>query len=312
MVMKFGISTNWSSARHERGDDLVAEALSLGFEALELGYNLTAQQAAEIKPYAERGEIAIDSVHAFCPVPISAPYGYPEQHLLASLDEDERVMARIMIEKTLDFAASVGAKAVVLHAGRIFLKRFFSKMSTPTLAKALEAAGGKEAPRYTKLLAKAVKRRSALAGKYYDGFCLSLDRLLPRFEELGITLALENLPSIEAFPDMSEMMMLKQRFDTPILAHWHDIGHGQVREYFGWEHHAEVVAALLPVTRGIHIHDALPLMDDHLPPGTGKVDFKGLSGFGEARIIKVFEPGRDVPADEVEQSLRFVRTVWGG
>ncbi|MDD2597809.1 MAG: sugar phosphate isomerase/epimerase [Kiritimatiellae bacterium] len=310
--MKFGISTNWNSLRHERGGDLVEEALSLGFEALELGYNLTAQQAAEIKPFAERGEIAIDSVHAFCPVPMSAPYGYPEQHLLASTDEDERVMARIMIEKTLDFTAAMGAKAVVLHAGRIFLKSFFSAMSTHTLAQALEAAGGSEAPGYKKVLAKAVKRRSALAKRYYDGFCLSLDTMLPRFEELGITLALENLPSIEAFPDMDEMIQLKQRFDTPVLAYWHDIGHGQVREYFGWERHIDVAQALLPYTRGTHIHDALPLMDDHLPPGMGKVDFSRLSGYADARIIKVFEPARDVPAGEVGRSLQFLRSVWGG
>ena len=284
----------------------------MGFEALELGYNLTAQQAAEIKPFAERGEIAVDSVHAFCPVPMSAPYGYPEQHLLASLDEDERVMARIMIEKTLDFTAAMGAKAVVLHAGRIFLKTFFSTMSTHMLAQTLEAEGGNEAPGYTKLLAKAVKRRSALARRYYDGFCLSLDTLLPRFEDFGVTLALENLPSIEAFPDMTEMMMLKQRFNTPALAYWHDIGHGQVREYFGWDHQTDVVRTLLPFTCGTHIHDALPLMDDHLPPGMGKVDFSQFSAYGDARVIKVFEPACDVPAAEVERSLQFVRNVWGG
>ncbi len=287
------------------------EVLALGFEALELGYNLTDTQAKDIKIIVERGEVDIDSVHAYCPVPIEAPHGYPELYLLASLDEDERVMARIMIENTLNFAADMGAKAVVLHAGRIFLKSLFSSMNTYTLADAIGAEGGNDGERYCKLLAKAVKRRQSRVQKYYDGFCLSLETLLPEFEKRGVTLALENLPSIEAFPDMREMMMLKERFDTPTLAYWHDIGHGQVREFFGWERHVEVVETLLPVTQGIHIHDAQPLLDDHLPPGAGEVAFDMLRGYADDRIIKVFEPARDVPAADLKRSLEFVRSVWG-
>jgi len=308
--MKIGISTNWNSTRHESGGALVDEVLALGFDALELGYNLAENQAKEIRVFSERGDIDVDSVHAFCPVPMSAPHGYPEHYLLASLDEDERVMARIMIESTLNFAAEMGAKAVVLHAGRIFLKKLFSNLNTYTLADAISAEGGNDGVVYTRLLLKAVKRRQSLVQKYYDGFCLSLDTLLPQFEKLGITLALENLPSIEAFPDMREMMMLKERFDTTALAYWHDIGHGQVREFFGWERHIDVVETLLPVTRGIHIHDAQPLLNDHLPPGAGEVPFDMLRGFAEERVIKVFEPAKDVPPADVEKALKYIRAVW--
>jgi len=309
-TMKIGISTNWNSSRHEKCGDLIDEIKAIGFEAVELGYNLTADQAAEIKAVADQGDIDIDSVHAYCPVPIEAPHGYPELHLLASLDEDERVMARIMVEKTLNFTAEIGAKAIVLHAGRIFLKSLFSNINTYTLADATGAAGGNDGEHYLKLLKKAVKRRQARARRYFDGFCLSLDTILPQFEELGITLCLENLPSIEAFPDMQEMLMLKARYDTPALAYWHDIGHGQVREFFGWERHDEVVNTLLGVTRGCHIHDARPLLNDHLPPGRGAVDFDMLRGFTDDRIIKVFEPSRDVTPEDLGKSLRFVRERW--
>ena len=210
--MKIGISTNWNSKRQESGSAIVDEAMELGFDALELGYNLTEEQANEIKVRADKGEIAVDSVHCYCPVPIGAPHGYPELYLLASLDEDERVMARINIERTLDFTAEMGAKVLVLHAGRIFLNSLFSKLNTYALADAIGAEGGNDGVRYMKLLEKAVKRRTTRAQRYFDGFCLSLETILPRFEELGVTLALENLPSIEAFPDMPEMLMLKERF----------------------------------------------------------------------------------------------------
>lgn len=308
--MKIGISTNWNSKRHEGGDAIVDEALELGFDALELGYNLDEVQAKDIKLRSESGDIAVDSVHCYCPVPIGAPHGYPELYLLASLDEDERVMARINIERVMDFTADMGAKVMVLHAGRIFLNSLFSRLNTYTLADAIGAEGGNDGARYTKLLEKAGKRRAARAQRYFDSFCLSLETMLPRFEELGVTLALENLPSIEAFPDMPEMLMLKERFDTPALAYWHDIGHGQVREFFGWERHADVVETLLPFTAGTHIHDAQPLLDDHLPPGTGEVEFKDMKAFAADRIVKVFEPAQDVPPDELKKSLEFVRNAW--
>ena len=308
--MKIGISTNWNSKRLENGGDIVDEALDLGFDALELGYNLTEEQAREIKVRSENGDIAVDSVHCYCPVPIGAPHGYPELYLLASLDEDERVMARINIERVLDFTADMGAKVMVLHAGRIFLNTLFSKLNTYSLADAIGAEGGNDGARYMKLLEKACKRRATRAQRYFDNFCLTLETMLPRFEELGVTLALENLPSIEAFPDMPEMLMLKERFDTPALAYWHDIGHGQVREFFGWERHVDVVETLLPFTAGIHIHDAQPLLDDHLPPGTGEVEFREMKGYADDRIVKVFEPSQDVTPADLKTSLVFVRQAW--
>ncbi len=308
--MRFSLSTNWNVRRHTEGEALADEILALGFDALELGYHTTEELAAGIRRCVQAGVVAVDSVHAYCPVPIGAPHGYPELYLLASRDEDERAMAAILIGRTLDFASSMGARAVVLHAGRIFLKALFSDVNTRTLAEALGEEGSPEAPRYQRLLDKARRRRAARVSTYFDGFCLSLDALLPKFEQAGVALCLENLPSIEAFPDEQEMLMLKQRFDTPALAYWHDLGHGQVREYLGWISHAEAAGALLPVTRGVHIHDALPLMDDHLPPGKGMIDFGAFAFYGADEVIKVFEPAPDVTGEELTESLRFVREKW--
>jgi len=308
--MRVALSTNWNVRRHETGEALVDEILALGFDALELGYHTTEEVAAGVRARVRAGAAAVDSVHAYCPVPIGAPHGYPELYLLASLDEDERAMAAILIGKTLAFAESMGARAVVLHAGRIFLKSFFGDLSTRTLADALDEEQALDGPRYRRLLAKALRRRASRVRKYYDGFCFSLDALLPKFEKAGVTLCLENLPSIEAFPDEREMVMLKQRFDTPALAYWHDMGHGQVRENLGWIRHGEAARALLPLTRGVHIHDALPLLSDHLPPGKGMIDFEAFSFYGADAVLKVFEPAAEVTAEEVAAGLRQVRAAW--
>jgi sugar phosphate isomerase/epimerase len=309
--MKFALSTNWNVRRHEDGQAMVDEILALGFDALELGYHTTEELAAGVRRSVESGSVKVDSIHAYCPVPVGAPQGYPELYLLASLDEDERAMAAILIGRTLTFAASMGARAVVLHAGRIFLKSLFGELHTRTLVDALMEEGTLEGPKYQRLLAKAVSRRTSRVRKYFDGFCLSLDVLLPKFEKAGVALCLENLPSVEAFPDEREMQMLKRRFDTPALAYWHDMGHGQVRENLGWIRHAEAAHELLPITRGVHIHDAEPIMNDHLPPGKGMIDFSEFAFYGADEVIKVFEPSPDVTPDELRESLLFVRQIWG-
>ncbi len=308
--MRFSLSTNWNARRHTEGEALTDEILALGFDALELGYHLTEDLAVGVRRRLNTGAMTVDSVHAYCPVPIGAPHGYPELYLLASQDDDERAMAKILIGRTLAFAASVGARAVVLHAGRIFLNAFFGDLGTRTLVESLDAENSVQAPGYQRLLAKARKRRAARVGKIFDAFCLALDTLLPKFEAAGVALCLENLPAIEAFPDAGEMEMLKARFDTPALAYWHDLGHGQVREFAGWDNHFDVARALLPITRGIHIHDAVPLMNDHLPPGKGLIDFDGCAFYGAADVIRVFEPGPDVKADALAESLRVVRQKW--
>jgi len=308
--MRIALSTNWCAQRHETGETMVDEILALGFDALELGYHLTEELAAGVKRRVKEGVVAVDSVHAYCPVPVGAPQGYPELYLLASRDEDERVMAEILAGRTLAFAESMGARAVVLHAGRVFLKALFSELSTRALVDVLEEEGSWEGPRYQRLLAKARSRRAKRASVYFDGFCLSLEALLPKFEKAGVALCLENLPSLEAFPDENEMLMLKQRFDTPALAYWHDMGHGQVRENMGWVPHEETARMLLPMTRGIHIHDALPLMNDHLPPGKGKIDFGAFAFFQADAVLKVFEPEASVTGDALAASLAFVRRAW--
>jgi sugar phosphate isomerase/epimerase len=208
----------------------------------------------------------------------------------------------------------MGARAVVLHAGRVFLdSRLFGNLGTGRLRDALaEADDNPGAASYRRVLAKALRRRERRARKHFDGFCRSLETLLPRFEKAGLTLCLENLPSIEAFPDRSEMRLLKQRFASAPLAYWHDMGHAQVRQFFGWENHLDTAQSLLPVTRGIHIHDAMPMTSDHLPPGKGSIDFGAFAFYGSADVIRVFEPEPDVKPDTLRDALAMLRQVWGG
>ncbi|MBO4286899.1 MAG: sugar phosphate isomerase/epimerase [Kiritimatiellae bacterium] len=310
--MKLALSTNWNARRHEFGEGLVDDALELGFDALELGYDTTEQQADGVRRRIEEGKIEVGSVHAFCPVPFNAPHGYPELHLLASEDEDERAMAALLLKKTLSFAQRMDAKAVVLHAGRVYLRSFWGDLGSNILVDRFDVEGKLEAKRYQRYLKAALRRRARRAKKIMSHFCAALEPILPLFEKAGVQLCLENLPSIEAYPDEEEIAVLMERFKGSPLRYWHDIGHGQIRANMGWSgDHLETVRKLLPIIGGIHIHDCVPPANDaHIAAGEGETDFAQFAFFGEADILRVFEPSPRVSWESLQKSVALIRKLW--
>ena len=91
--MRFALSTNWNNSRLATGEEIVEEALALGFDALELGFKTTPLQLEGFK--RSLNKITIDSIHAYCPVPVGAPSGHPELYQLLAKSEDERALARL-------------------------------------------------------------------------------------------------------------------------------------------------------------------------------------------------------------------------
>ena len=304
-LMKTSLSTNWCARRVESGEEIADKAIELGFDELELGFHTTVFQAKGFK--RRLGEIPVGSVHAFCPVPVSAPQGYPELYSLASSDADARAIARVHVKKNIEFAASMGADTVVLHAGRVPFSSFFSRsLDSQFLSEALrEAEGDLENRAYAKVLAKAKKRRDALGTKILDVFMKEIEAIVPVLEKNGITLAFENLPYLEGFPDEAEMAEIEKRFDTPLVASWFDTGHDRVRAVHGWKKEA----ALLRIPAGMHLNDVEKYNDDHFAPGGGKVDFASLSGMAEKVRHVVFEPGQHVSERELVAGIEFWKKI---
>jgi len=287
--MKLSLSTNWCNRRIESGEEIADLALSLGFEELELGYHTTPQQAAGFR--RRLGTMPVGSVHAFCPVPISAPQGYPELYSLASFDEEDRKMAQIQVRRTAAFAAEMGADTVVLHAGRVFCETWFAR-NRP-------------------------KKRTREGLRMLDVFKTELAALVPELERLGVTLALENLPYYEGFPNEAEMAAILEAFkDAPVKA-WFDTGHHRVRECNKWLPSTFSPTAPSPFTSspftpyvGMHLNDVVDVSDDHLAPGFGKVDFAALRPLAEAVRHVVFEPNAQVSEAALRNGIDYIKGIW--
>ena len=279
--MKFSLSTNWCNRRIESGEAIAEKALSLGFDELELGYHTTDLQAKGFLKLRDR--IPVGSVHAFCPVPISAPQGYPELYQLASFDEEDRKMARFQVLRNIRFASEMGADTVVLHAGRVMCRGFFRSRTLP----------------------RRVTRGAAMVGLFKK----ELESLLPELERLKVTLALENLPYLEGFPAEWEYVDVCGDFVKP----WFDTGHDYVRLLNAWdaegEHEKGVFRRPSLQPWGFHLTDSRG-GDDHLTPGRGAVDFAALKPLALAARHLVFEPYPDMPEDELLSGLRYLKSLW--
>lgn len=286
-IVKFALSTNWSNRRLNDGAAIADEAGELGFDSLELGFCTQPEQLPGFR--SRMDSMPITSVHAYCPVPVGAPSGHPELYQLCSQDENERALARMLLEKTFACAADLGASVVVFHAGYVGLSTLF---------------GG--------LFTTARKLRRRRGQKLLDVFRREFDRLRPSLERKGLVLALENLPRLEGFPDLHEAKSLMVDLEGAPLRLWFDTGHAMVRETRGWsEESTHVAAELAPWICGMHINDVKGPHDDHREPGWGNVDFPRLTFLARRDVLKVFEPHEPVSPEDLKNSLAYMRRIWG-
>ncbi|NLF22445.1 MAG: sugar phosphate isomerase/epimerase [Lentisphaerae bacterium] len=304
--MNAALSTNWNSQRHSTGEALVDEAVSLGFDAVEIGYLFQPALEAGLRRRLAAGAIRVCSVHAFSPVPLSVPGGHPELFLPAAADEDERRLAVFHLRNTLAFAASLGARAVVVHAGRVPVGSHWARVAQ---AHEQERTG---TWRYRWHRRRLLALRARRAACHLAALRRSLDELLPLFADAGVVLAMENLPSWDALPQADEALALIEAYATPWLRYWHDIGHGQILENAGLTDHLAVARRMLGVTAGVHLHDVQGPMRDHQAPGSGGIDFSGFGFLARPDILHVFEPSPSVPPSDLANGLRHIRRCWGG
>lgn len=304
MPMRFALSTRWNAYRHGSGEDLIEEVLSLGFNKVELGYDLTPDLVPGVADAVKKGRIKVDSVHAVCPVPVGAPFGHPELLPLSSLDERTREGGIQQITRTIRFASEMGARCVVLHGGSVRMRMMTRKLI------ALHEKGKQFSRAYEKTKIKLLMRREKKADKHLENLRSALERLLPELEDASVSLALENLPSWESVPSEAELLGLLQHFDSPRLRYWHDIGHGQVRQNLGFIGHRHWLATLKPWLAGMHIHDVVPPARDHLMPPRGDIDFSQFSQFVQGDIPLVLEPAPGTPESDLREACSVMAEAW--
>lgn len=275
------ISTSWNSRRHANGKSVIEEVKTAGFDTVELDFALSQDFVDGILAMKERGEIRVSSLHNMCPLPPEIPpeKASPDHYSLSSSDEDERKRAVRIAMNTLLYAKRFGAGAVVMHAGRV-----------PTRDLMRELAGMMDDPeRFSELRRKMVEKRGEDAKGCLDNVIRSLKELAPFAADLGVAIGIENRYYYREIPTIDELGEIFGRFRKGELYYWHDTGHAEVFDRLGLSSHKELLRRFSDRLIGMHLHDIIGPMTDHLPPGTGTFDFSTVKPYIRPGTILVME-----------------------
>ncbi len=302
--MHLALSTHWNGGRHRNGEAVIEEILELGFDRVELGYDLTMDLVAGVRSRILDGSVGVDSVHAYCPVPVGAPAGHPELYSLAARDSRLRALAVRHMEDTVRFAAEAGARVVVAHAGRVAMRSAADKLGRWL------AEGKENESCYEKLKLKTMMRRDRKRGRHLDALHASLDELMPTLEESRVTLALENLPEWETMPTEVEALDILDRYvDGPIRL-WHDVGHARIREAFGFACAEQWRKRTASGIVGVHLHESDGVRDVHRFPLREETVVSALKSLRPFDTFFVFEPAPGTEPAALRESLALFRRLF--
>ena len=127
---------------------------------------------------------------------------------------------------------------------------------------------------------------------YIDLTCESLEKILPKAEELGVVVCIENIWFPNNTPEA--LLKIKSRFPTDALGFCYDAGHANLmstkeeandnnaanKVFDGVNlprhHDDQVLEKMLPHIVNCHLHDNNALSDQHLIPGHGNVDWNHI------------------------------------
>jgi sugar phosphate isomerase/epimerase len=275
---------------------MLAEIKELGFCQVELGHGIRLSLIQGIAEFIRDQDLAITSLHNFCPLPLEVFHASPDCLQCTSSDPGERNRAQRHTFATIDQAVSFGASSVVLHLGFAPVRD-----ETQRLSKLIQQ--GKIYGRtFVQTKLRALKEREKA-----DVYPRVRDWLVPVVEhakQAHIKLGIENRTELDTFPNSNEFNKLFDEFKEPILGHWHDFGHAQVRQNLTLHDHAEWLQAAAPRLFGCHVHDVIYPDRDHRIPLTGTVPFTELLPMIPAHVPLVWELSPSAQAEAIRAALQ--------
>ncbi len=305
--MALAISTSWNAFVYSDGRKLLFEIDKLGFKKIELSFNLSPEMVEQIFSLSVKLKIDIDSLHNYCPIPdgLSRMQALPDCYSLASSNNQERFLAIKYTKRTIETAERIGAKAVVLHCGRVGIDDFTRQLID------LYNQGFKDSESFIKLKEEMIRQRDLKSKDSLSRVLASLDELNTYAEKYKILLGIETRFYHSEIPDINEIGVILQKFRNSQIYYWHDTGHAQLMENLGFLKHKDFLDLYGDRLIGIHLHD-IKGCQDHLPALGKNLDFRMFKPYLKADTIKVIEAHQPASAQDLIKSLKFLSEIYDG
>jgi len=305
--MGLALSTSWNAFKHTTAEPLIREIKEAGFQEVELSFNLTSQIVDGVETLSGKNEIRVVSLHNYCPFPEDFPRdkALPDCYSMASCDEDERRRAVFFSQRTIETASRLGAKAVVLHCGRVEMPDATRELIRLFISQAADS------DEFKNLRSSMIERRRSQAGAHLKNCLKSLSELERHAQKNKVGLGVETRFYYREIPSYEEIGIIFEEFKGSNIFYWHDTGHAQFMEDLGFLNHKELIERFKGRLLGIHLHDIIA-GQDHYPPSKGKIDFSWIAPHLKEQTIKVVEAHYPATTQEIRDSKAYLEALLNG
>lgn len=293
---EFTLSTSCYGARLKTIEDQAFAAVAMGFRRLELGLLDTPVKLNGFEDSRRETGITVRSIVSGC---LDARTLHTTGSRLGSLDEDLRDMALNSVRRHMRLAQRYQCGIVIVRGCELEEKAL--REEGDRLQARLVREGPSDA--FKEAAREFVARLSKKGARQIEHLCRSLHQLLNEFPETR--LAIE--PGTGLF-DLLTFQAIGWTLDDlgkKGLAYWHDTGSVHQRERAGLRPQGDWLQRFAPAMLGIHLQDSTDTTVA-MPPGTGEVDFKLVSGYLPKTAERVIEINSRHGRAEILASVQFL------
>jgi len=289
---------------------MLREIADLGFTHAELSHGIRIVLLPGIIRAVEEGVIKISSTHNFCPLPTGITQSAPNLFEPSTSEHREHAQWLRHTKRSLDFAAQVKSKVLVLHLGSV---KFFWLNPGRKLNAFISKNPNASVPddkSYRAVLKKACEKLRSKMGPHWQQVQASIEEIRSYAADRGIKLGFENREKFEELPLDDDFDALIASLKQPHTAgYWHDTGHADIKQSLGMLEHRLHLEKNAPRLLGFHLHDVSVEGKDHQPIGAGRIDFKMISSFWRPEHLLTLELSPRVKVEDVVTSKHRIEAL---